>query len=134
MGLNMRQFVWSLHVLYFITYCHLYLFSMSPRTSCQTFIKFHMFSSLQYIYFSRCPLLSCVKFLAVAISCKPLLAGTEARLWGYLKYAHTHTVTHTRLAARPGVSDYSCYLRHISRQRLSKSVHSAWHSTPSQAF
>lgn len=55
--------------------------------------------------------------------------GQEQQPQG-LSPACTHTFTHTWLEAKLGMSDYSCYLRHISRQWLSKSVHSAWHSIP----
>lgn len=72
-------------------------------------------------------------FLAAAISCKPQ-SGTGAGVSEVISSTHTRICTRVQLVARPGVSDYSLYLRHISRQRLSKSVHSGWHSTPSQAF
>ncbi len=117
---------------YFITHCHLYLFVIFSLDS--NFYQIpYVFPSAVNLFFKVSTFVMREIFLLSLSAVNHFWLGQEQEALG-LSWARAHTFTHTRLAARPGVSDCSCYLRHISRQRLSKSVHSAWHSTPPQAF
>lgn len=101
-----------------------------PRLSCQSFINFHVYPHCCVTVFLRSSLFLMRENSSLLLSAvNHCWLGQEQQPQG-LSSACTHTFTHTWLEAKLGMSDYSCYLRHISRQWLSKSVHSAWHSIP----
>lgn len=111
-----------------------YLFPILPLDKLSNFYQIpYVFPSAVYWFFKVSTLVMREISLLSLSAAKHFWLGQEQEALG-LSWARTHTFTHTWLAARPGVRDYSCYLRHISRQPLSKSVHLAWHSTPPRAF